>query len=677
MAASTKTAQGPNARSARTEFHRRWVIATLAGAVIVSGCDALLLERSKGFFTGGFLSVDYLQGPGQTALFLLISLLIDAALIGFVTAVVAWALGRTPLHARAGTFAGVLVATGALIGFDIVSYEIIRYFGDSFDLRLMFDLTGGSLAEILAVASSHLVGPILLALAATAVGGGLVFVAHRYSPAAPAARPDVTVLGLPTLVATLGLVTIIAATTSSDTLENGLLRKPAGRLLAFIVNAISDVDNDGYGVVGRISDPDAWNASVSPYAADLPGNGIDENGVGGDLPPDEPIDPGMVASTTEWRRRPDVVLIVLESFRADLVGAYQNDKPVTPVMDALAARGVSLRAAYSHNGYTVQSRHHLFTGSLSKRAADGTLIDDFKANGYLVGYFSGQDESFGGAHYDVGFSRADASSDARRDRTRRYTTSTTPGSLAVASSVVQERVGEFLGLRGSENRPLFLYVNFHDTHFPYWHDDIETLTSPVRLQRERIALGEREALWVTYTNTAANVDRAVGEVLDAVRRVRGKEPGVIITADHGESLFDEGFLGHGYGLNDVQSRIPLIAANLPLELPEPFGQIDLRPAIAAAMSQPVEMPSNPVVRPVEGRALFQYLGDLTRPRQIAFLRDGGRVIFDFRSHRVQMPGHVWLRPADLSPPQHEEFLGLIHQWEWINLARRKRGLVGQ
>ena len=90
--------------------------------------------------------------------------------------------------------------------------------------------------------------------------------------------------------------------------------------------------------------------------------------------------------------------------------------------------------------------------------------------------------------------------------------------------VVQERIDETLRTHGTDDTPLFLYVNFHDTHFPYTHDGVQTLVSPVRLARPRIVPAERDALWATYANTAANVDRAVGEVLDAVRRARGREP---------------------------------------------------------------------------------------------------------------------------------------------------------
>ena len=70
------------------------------------------------------------------------------------------------------------------------------------------------------------------------------------------------------------------------------------------------------------SDPDAFNASIYPYAVDVPGNGIDEDGVAGDLPADRgTVSRRAVPAAAPWARTPDVLLFVLESFRADLVGA--------------------------------------------------------------------------------------------------------------------------------------------------------------------------------------------------------------------------------------------------------------------------------------------------------------------------------------------------------------------
>jgi arylsulfatase A-like enzyme len=370
-----------------------------------------------------------------------------------------------------------------------------------------------------------------------------------------------------------------------------------------------------------------------------------------------------------WLRTPDVVLIRLETFRGDLVGAKQDGVPITPTMDALATQGVSSRQAYSHNGYTVQSRFHLLAGTLTARTGARTLVDDFLAKGYVVGYFSGQDESFGGEEYRVGFDRAHVAYDARADIDRRYSTFATPGSLAVSAQIVQERIEAFLAARVDDPRPMFVYISFEDTHFPYTHKGIESLVSDVRLARDRIAPDQRTALWATYVNTAANVDRAIGTVLERIRQVRGRDPAVVITADHGESLFDEGFLGHGHALNDVQTRVPLVVANLPMRVPEPFSHIDLRSALNAALTVAPEAAATPVFAPTD-RPVFQYLGDLRRPRQIAWYRAGARFIYDFRTGGVQAWDEGWRPPSQLAPAEYAEFERLIHQWEWINLARR-------
>jgi arylsulfatase A-like enzyme len=663
--AVSQAAVRPVARPLRAALGR-WAAATAAGAVILTAADAVLLERSKGFFRGGFLAVDYLEGPAQTTLFLVVSFLVDAALVGLVVALVAWALRRTRLHAGARVFAGFLVATGLPLAYDAVTYEVLRFLGDAFDLGLMLDLVNGDMKEIVAVSSAQLVGPAIVALAACAVAGASVWAVQRYAAGGDAAEREPVLA--PVALAVAGAVALGVTATRSDVLENGLLRKPAGQLFAAVVNAASDVDRDGFGIVGRSADPDAFDASVYPYAVDVPGNGVDEDGVGGDLPAaaqpfhDAPMPKGS------WARRPDVVLVVLESFRADLVGARFEGKPVTPVLDALAVRGLSNPAAYSHNGYTVQSRFHLFTGSLAAAPGATTLIDDFKARGYHVGYFSGQDESFGGPQYGIGFARADESSDARADRARRYSTSTTPGSLAVPLTVVEGHIRDFLG-RAPRDQPLFVCVNFHDTHFPYTHPGVETITSSTRLAREDIVPDEKARLWATYANTAANVDRAIGSVIDAVRKARGGEPGIVVTSDHGESLFDGGFLGHGYGLNESQTRVPFVVANLPMQMTEPFAQSELRPTLLAALEAP-EGPARPALHPRGDAPIFQYLGDLSRPRQVAFLRPDGRFVYDFRSGRVKAGAADWLRPGDLPKAEHEEFLELVRFWERIQLTRR-------
>jgi hypothetical protein len=147
-----------------------------------------------------------------------------------------------------------------------------------------------------------------------------------------------------------------------------------------------------------------------------------------------------------------------------------------------------------------------------------------------------------------------------------------------------------------------------------------------------------------------------------------RQPGVVVLADHGESLFDEGFLGHGYALNDAQTRIPLIVANMPMTVQEPFGQADLRNAIGSALgSDPTTNP--PQLKQDPSRKVFQYLGTLDRPRQIALTGVDGRDLYDFRTGLARIGRGTWRRPENLSAAEQPEFVRLVHTWERMVLAR--------
>jgi hypothetical protein len=650
-------------------FLSQWRLVTLTAALTLTAVDALLLQRSRALFTGGFLSVDHLDTGGLVTAFVVASLIVDAAVAGLFAAATMVVLASFQVR-RAAVLAGALMAAlGPLLFANVLGYQLVRYLGTAVDLALMFDLTGRSVAEMVAVSSAHAVAPTLAGMASAAMGIGIVWGLNRRSGPL-SQRPPLSVLTVPVGAAVLAVATLLVAVWGSEALENGLLRKPSGRLLSAVINLASDVDRDGYGLIGSFRDPDPFDSAISPYAPDIPDNGVDEDGIGGDLRSDAPRYDERPVASSGWRQRPDVVFVVLESFRADLLGASHGGRSITPVLNALAATGVSSAQAYSHNGYTVHSRYHMFAGDFTSRLGASTLIDDFRGNGYVVGYFSGQDESFGADVYGVGFERADVSYDARSDRTRRYSTHATPGSLAIPYQAVLENVEGFVASRGSDGPPIFVYVNFEDMHFPYAHEGIESILSTTRVPRARISPETRDELWATYVNTAANVDRAVGRLIEHIGQVRGVAPAVVVTADHGESLFDEGFLGHGYGLNDVQTRVPFIVAGLPVRVEEPFSQVDIRSALTQALTLGPDSGAT-ATRVSSDRPVLQYLGDLRRPRQIAFLREGRRFIYDFRADRVQTWDGVWRTRADLSSVELPVFERLIQHWEWINLSLRR------
>jgi len=654
---------------------RQWLLLTAVASLPLTAFDALLLERKKSFFRGGFLAEDHLTSGAERLVFLATSLVSDAAVVGALLALGLWAGRRIRLTSAARACGALAVALGPLVVADVISYRLLTYLGDAFDLGLMFELTAYSPQEIFAVGASH------LAVIGAAVAGagiailGVVWWLNRRAgtPSLNDTGSKVPRLRWPVALLVVGLSTTSLVRASSEVMENGLRRKPSGKVLGAIAETLTDLDRDGFGAIGGMPDSEPFDAAVFPYAVDVPGNDIDEDGVAGDLPHGNRYEETRDA-VQSWVSRPHVVLIILESFRGDAVGATLNGRAVTPVMNALAASGISSLLAFSHNGYTAQSRHHLFSGSLAGLREPGTLIDDFKSNGYQVAYFSGQDESFGGSEFAVGFDRADVAYDARLEPNRRYSTFTTAGSLAVPFSVVTEKIRGFLAARNSVN-PLLLCVNLHDTHFPYHHAGIQPLISRAAVRRGDISPTRRRDLRDMYLNTAANVDRAVGEILDDARRALGSEAAVIVTSDHGESLYEDDFLGHGYALNDAQTRIPLIIKGLPLRVHEPFAQSDLRDGLRRALSVPGDA-GGPLLIADRSKRVFQYLGNLPRPRQIGFVTHEGRTIYDFRNRRVRFPGTDWQQTKVLSGERLQHFRELVQFWERMILARREKPGVG-
>lgn len=653
-------------------WNRHWLGLAMVAALVATFVDAVLIQRKYQIFTGGFLTTDYLEEPLDISLFLLASFFSDLGVIAVLVAAGLYLVTRMRLNAKPAILAIFVAALVPILVADFLAYQLEEYVGDMIGFTLTYEVSGRSSAEMLAVVAPHLVAPALLLVGIGAFLLVLVWIYKkalaRWIPLPPA--PPVAKLVFAVSVVffgSLGVTALVQAVGVS--FQQALQHKPSGRLYGTIVEGITDVDRDGYGFLHRQADPAPFDAEVFPYAMEIPGNGIDENGVGGDLPVEAADMPTSLPAVPTWSSRPNVIFILLESVRADLIEATYRGKPITPVLNDLGKKGVSATLAFSHNGFTAPSRYYSFTGSLLHGGDKASLIDDFKANGYEVAYFSAQDESFGGAVLDVGFARSDVAYDARVEPNRRYTAFTTPGSLAVPYQVILEKVAEYFKSRNTD-RPLFLCINFQDTHFPYHHSGIQNLISDAALSRTDIRSERVDELWATYANTAANVDKAIGELLAMGEHyLNDLKPGIIITSDHGESLFEDGLLGHGIAMNDLQMQVPFIAANLPIRLEQPFGHMDLRRDLRQALSETPESDS-PTVTTDPSRTVFLYLGDLKRPRQIAFRRAAGYVIYDFNIGLFQTSEGEWQSPENLPAAAHTDFLNLVHYWERVVVANR-------
>ncbi len=250
--------------------------------------------------------------------------------------------------------------------------------------------------------------------------------------------------------------------------------------------------------------------------------------------------PGPAAQPT------NVVLISVDTLRADHLGCYGAGAVSTPAIDRLAADGVRFEHAYSPVPLTLPAHWTIHTGLEPWRhgVVDNgivfpdttvtTLAERFAGAGYDTGAIVaafvlnrafGLDRGFG--HYDDG-----PSADAEIDR------------LFHGTAPADERVGEAISwLRRPRDRPYFLWLHLYDPHAPY--------APPPAFRR---LYPERD-----YDGEIAFVDTQIARLLAALESSEGSDRTlVVLLSDHGESLGEHGELTHGVLLYDATLRVPLI-----------------------------------------------------------------------------------------------------------------------
>ena len=252
------------------------------------------------------------------------------------------------------------------------------------------------------------------------------------------------------------------------------------------------------------------------------------------------------------RARPvrHIVLISVDTLRADRLGCYGSDTVPTPHVDRLAREGVLFDNAATATPLTLPAHASLFTGRSPLRHGvidnfgyrldpkELTLAESLRAAGFATGGFIGSfvlDRRWGmGQGFDVYFDQFDATGDTR---------SALEASQRSGDQVLS-RALEWIREQGE--RPFFAFIHFYDPHTPY---------APPEPYRSRY--GPTEAGY--YDGEVAFVDQLVGDLLKALEE-RGlyDDALVILLADHGESLGDHGESTHGYFIYDETVRVPLL-----------------------------------------------------------------------------------------------------------------------
>jgi arylsulfatase A-like enzyme len=303
---------------------------------------------------------------------------------------------------------------------------------------------------------------------------------------------------------------------------------------------------------------------------------------------------------------PDVVLIVVDTLRADHLGCYGYRRSTSPEIDReLAARGALYERAYAPSPWTLPSIISLFSGRwpgellrggdvASFAVPDGvpTLAERLARRGYRTAAFVGNPT----LRRERGFARGFE---------RYYTPEGGLEAMRRAAPDVGERALSYLA-EVDDSRPLFLYVHWIDPHDPYSGPEVGAARPDFNPGYsgavdgewpQALSFGQRQLpdpkndlaqLVALYDGEIANVDHWVGKIVRAAgERPRPRPTLFVFTSDHGEELFEHGGWKHGHTLYEEQIRVPLILrwdGVIPAgaRFAEPVGLIDLAPTILGA-----------------------------------------------------------------------------------------------
>src|SRR3954470_20786592 len=248
----------------------------------------------------------------------------------------------------------------------------------------------------------------------------------------------------------------------------------------------------------------------------------------------------------ERRPPPNVLLVTIDTLRADALGAYGNQASSTPGIDRLAAGGVRFTQARASAVVTLPSHATILSGLYPFRHGVrenagfrfppqvATLATLLRARHYRTGAFVSAfplDARFGLTPgfdvYDDHFSKNETSTVAFRVPERR-------GADTVAAA---------LAWIARDTSPWFAWVHVYEPHFPY-------------APPEPFASRYRDA---PYFGEVAAVDAALGPLLQpALDRAAGRDTLIVLTADHGESLGEHGEMAHGLFGYDAALHLPLV-----------------------------------------------------------------------------------------------------------------------
>ncbi len=309
-------------------------------------------------------------------------------------------------------------------------------------------------------------------------------------------------------------------------------------------------------------------------------------------------DPPAPTPTQPIGRPVNVLIVTLDTTRADRLAPYGHTAAQTPRLAALAADGTLFQNAFTPIPSTFPSHSSLFTGKYPQShgvhdnavyvlgSEQTTLAELLKAEGYATGAFVSAfvldsqfqlDQGFDvyDDHVDQPLMKFDVSKLPKElPKDRRKWEATIGTAYQRRGDATTKAALDWLGNLGSQ--PFFLWVHYFDAHQPYQPpppydrafdaDYRGTMDGDQRrfmalAQRGQLHAEDQEHMVALYDGELAWQDECLGRLLDGVKKVgRWDETLVVVVADHGEGLGEHPpqIFEHNSGIYDETVRVPLI-----------------------------------------------------------------------------------------------------------------------
>ena len=343
---------------------------------------------------------------------------------------------------------------------------------------------------------------------------------------------------------------------------------------------------------------------------------------------------------TERVREPahGLILIVLDTVRADRLGAYGHSVDTSPELDRLAEEGVLFEHAVSHASWTLPAAIGLFTGHYpsARTYRDGRLqvsaVEGLRARGYRTAAFT--EGAFFSAHFgfDRGFDLYSEEEGATRLLVRKEVREgTAPGEGEGGIERTFAQASEWLAENGEH--PFFLLLHTYEAHTPYRRRDFASGSPPgfgetfeqedvVRLRGRSLVPDEAGIDYVRalYDGGIRAADAHVGQLRRRLAELGLADRTVLaMTADHGEDLGERQVhaLGqHGHTLHRPLTHIPLIVFD-PRQ-PWTGRKVEAQVRLIDVMPTLLELAGTEPLEGTTGRSLVALMERSERESRLAF-----------------------------------------------------------